>query len=153
MNKYCLLLYLLFSFQLQALVDPLPFTTDLCTGYPEGTKEEPMAWAHCCLKHDLDLWAGGDIRQRSARDLALKDCVTQTGHPDHARVMWIGVSLGRLSPIKIPGQQWGNAWGSVVRKNALSIHEIISLKQSLQQSSLSLDTIEAFIHELMQRNP
>lgn len=151
--KILSLFFILFTMPLAlSSTTPKPFTTDLCTGYPEGTRQQPTLWAHCCLKHDLDLWAGGRSDDRTQADLALRECVSKTGEPQHARLMWMGVRLGRLSPVKLPGQQWGNAWGNSVRNQILSREEINALHQALQFSSLSHDAIESFILELKQRN-
>jgi hypothetical protein len=152
MKIFSLLLLFCLSFSTQAATTPKPFVTDLCTGYPEGTLEQPKLWAHCCLKHDLDLWAGGKESHRTQVDLNLRECVSLTGQPQHARLMWLGVRLGRLSPIKIPGQQWGNAWGSDVRDELLSKNEIMLLQATLRDSTLGPDAIEHFIQDLIRRN-
>ncbi|MCT4642442.1 MAG: hypothetical protein N4A33_09110 [Bacteriovoracaceae bacterium] len=88
-----------------------PFSSDLCTGYKEGTKKEPMKWAHCCYKHDLRFWAGGTKTQRVESDLRLKSCVTKAGSTRHAKLIYAGVKLGSLSPYKLKQRRWGNAWG------------------------------------------
>lgn len=103
------------SFQTLAL---RPFKTDQCTGYIEGD------WGHCCVQHDLLLWAGGTLEASRQADLDLRDCVRETGHEFHARLMYLGILIGRKSPYKLSGQQWGNAWGDDVRSEALSTREL-----------------------------
>lgn len=84
------------------------FQTDLCTAYREGTIKEPMKWAHCCLKHDLEYWVAGTKEDQKASDLRLKACVKESGSPIHARLIYTGVVSGHLSPIKHK-THWG--WG------------------------------------------
>jgi hypothetical protein len=68
--------------------------------------------------------------------------------------MWLGIRIGNLSPVKLAGKQWGNAWGDHVRKTALSRAEIELIETSLKQDS-DLDdvSIVEFIHVLEERNP
>lgn len=130
-----------------------PFETDLCTGYKEGTSKIPLLWADCCKEHDLYLWAGGKRKQRRQADRRLRQCVRDKGAPIHGITMWLGVRLGTLSPIKIKGHQWGNAWGSKVRREKLTPEEIESLHASLiQHSDLSPEQINDFILSLEASN-
>jgi hypothetical protein len=130
-----------------------PFETDFCTGYKEGTSKVPLLWADCCKEHDLYLWAGGTRKQRRQADRRLRKCVRDKGAPIHGIIMWLGVRIGKLSPIKIKGHQWGNAWGHKVRREKLSKDEIKALQQSLtQHSDLSPEQIIDFIQELEASN-
>lgn len=86
-----------------------PFVTDGCTYWPEGTRAEPNLWHHCCVDHDLALWAGGTPAERLATDLRLRDCVAATGQPEQAEIMYLGARIGARYPFK-NGMQWGNAW-------------------------------------------
>lgn len=86
------------------------FETDYCTNYPEGTREEPELWKHCCLLHDLYFWAGGTRRDRDVADLELRSCIEETGAHHHARLMYYAVRAGSYSPIKYPKYQWSNGW-------------------------------------------
>ena len=129
------------------------FTTDMCTGYGEGTREEPLLWAECCKTHDLYFWAGGTRYHRKLADKALKACVKEKGGGIHAKLIYLGVRIGGFSPIKIKGKQWGNAWGRKVRKTLLSGEEIQSLELSLRQNSeLGTEIIDSFIEDLKQNN-
>jgi hypothetical protein len=130
------------------------FVTDLCTGYKEGTKKQPQKWLQCCVWHDLRLWAGGAKAHRRVVDRLLRQCVKEKGGKSHALIMWLGIRLGSLSPIKLPGIQWGNAWGNKSRRKPLTEVEIINLKKSLQDhpSMLSKDEIDQFINELYINN-
>lgn len=88
----------------------LPFKTDYCTGYPDGTFSSPEKWKHCCLLHDLFLWAGGEEKDRVASDLELKSCVAATGEENQALVMYWGVRAASYSPVKFPDKVWNNGW-------------------------------------------
>jgi hypothetical protein len=131
-----------------------PYETDLCTGYAEGTRDEPMLWADCCKTHDLYLWAGGDRSQRNQADKNLRSCVKEKGGGIHATLIYMGVTVGGLSPWKIKGKQWGNAWGNKVRRTNLTEEEIILLETNLRENSdLTQEAIHAFIEDLKSKNP
>jgi len=130
-----------------------PFSSDLCTGYSEGTKTKPHLWESCCIKHDLFLWAGGTHQQRLKVDAGLRSCVKATGQSMHSYLIWLGVRAGSFSPIKIKGKQWGNAWSEKTRGQALSLEEIEMLQESLlNHSEMSIEAIEEFASELRIRN-
>ena len=87
-----------------------PFKTDFCTNFPEGTREEPALWKHCCLTHDMFFWAGGNKADRDLADLDLKSCIAKTGATQIAELMYLGVRAGSYSPIKYPDKMWNNGW-------------------------------------------
>lgn len=115
-----------------------PFLTDLCTSYPEGTRDEPNLWAHCCMEHDLYFWAGGSLEDRKEADLRLRSCVEATGERTQAALMYLAVSLGARSPIRFSTKQWGNAWED--RERYLSLTE--------QETALILQHIESHNQDL-----
>ncbi len=135
LKVFCLILVFLLTSQVFAGDVLHPFETDYCTSFPEGTKEEPMLWAHCCLEHDLYFWAGGTKEERDEVDLNLKACVEETGQEHIAKLMYLGVTLGQLSPIKFETRKWGNAWGEERKYESLTKEEIVSIKESLNDSS------------------
>jgi hypothetical protein len=125
------------------------FIFDGCTGYKEGTRSEPTKWSHCCFAHDLRYWAGGTQEQRVNADLKIKKCVKETGAELHATIMLLGIRAGGLSPIKIRGKQWGNAWSNKIRNKTLNVDEIDQLNMSLiNHTSLSINEIQEFINSL-----
>ena len=87
-----------------------PFTSNGCTGFADGTRENPKQWRHCCVLHDLAFWAGGCSLFRDQADAELKACVADTGAKLAALVMYLGVRLGAHSPFKIKNERWGNGW-------------------------------------------
>ena len=86
------------------------FTTDYCTSYPEGTRDQPDLWKICCLEHDLFFWAGGSKKDREIIDLKLRDCVEKKAGSAQANLMYYAVRAGSLSPIKNPDKKWNNGW-------------------------------------------
>jgi hypothetical protein len=87
-----------------------PFTSDFCTGFPEGTRRRPDLWKHCCIEHDLYFWVGGCRNARREADRRIRECIRDSGAPGVAWIMYAGIKLGALSPIKIKKGRWGNGW-------------------------------------------
>lgn len=71
------------------------FTTDGCTGAPDGS------WGHCCYEHDLLYWRGGDREARLQADERLKQCVNDSGGPGYVFYDFVR-SMGP--------QYWSRAW-------------------------------------------
>jgi len=115
------------------------FDSDFCTGYLEGTRQNPGLWKHCCLEHDLYFWAGGSKKDRSMSDKRLKACVVSTGQKFHAQLIFLGVHLGSLSPFKIRSKQWGNGWTDRQAYKKLSEQETAELIHFLEISHPELD--------------
>lgn len=134
--------------------DLKPFSTDLCTGYPEGPVNEPMKWAHCCIVHDLNYWVGGTTHDRLAADYELKNCVAETGEISQAQIIFLGVRMGYYSPYHIKDKRWGNGWADVNRDHyiGLSQPEIEITRQTLiHDQSVNTDIIDNFILSLYSR--
>jgi hypothetical protein len=74
--------------------------------FPEGSKKDPMKWAHCCVKHDLAYWVAGSKIDMNRADKELKKCVTEAGAPKIASLMYAGIRFGHLSPVKNK-YRWG----------------------------------------------
>lgn len=144
------------TFGLVALAEtsvPSDFKTDYCTNYPEGPKEDPSAWKHCCLKHDMYFWAGGSKQDRYDADLELKNCIVDAGYPRQARIMYSAVRMGSYSPVKYPDRRWGNGWKNRAEFKALSLEEIQSIKAELDSGYkyISDDLKSTFISDLLKR--
>ncbi|MGE3609348.1 MAG: FAD-binding oxidoreductase [Bacteriovoracaceae bacterium] len=146
MIKLILILNITLSISLFANDDLKPFKTDYCTGFPEGTINSPNLWGHCCLLHDLLLWAGGARLDREQADLTLKSCVEKVGARKAAVIMYLGVKAGKYSPYKIPGMQWGNGWSHRPVFAPLAQEEIDQLESEISKNDYS------YIPELMKRN-
>ncbi|WP_028862809.1 hypothetical protein [Psychromonas aquimarina] len=87
----------------------VPFTSDGCSAFPDGTIEQNKLWLSCCTKHDYDYWKGGTYQQRIESDKALKLCVTQVGEPEVALLMLLGVRVGG-TPFLPTSFRWGYGW-------------------------------------------
>lgn len=129
------------------------FSSDKCTFWPDSTLLED--WSHCCIQHDLYYWAGGTEEQRELVDQELKSCVQESSSRLNAALMFAGVRLGSLSPVKFGGKQWGNAWGDKVRETPLTLQEIRNLKYALLSTlphGMSYSDIDTFVENLEASN-
>lgn len=148
-------IFLSLSFSVLA-EDLKPFTTDFCTGYMEGPASEPMKWAHCCVEHDLNFWVGGTADERNTADLGLKKCVADTGEPEQAQIIFMGVRLGYYSPYHIKDKRWGNGWVDESRAHyrSLSKSEIQLISETLHEDeTVNSEILERFLASLNQRTP
>lgn len=129
------------------------FQSDQCTFWPDSSFSKD--WSHCCVQHDLYYWAGGSEKARESVDQELKSCIQESSGPLNARLMFLGVRLGSLSPVKFGGKQWGNAWGNDVRKTHLRSNEIQKLKNALLSTlphDMSYSDIDIFVENLENQN-
>lgn len=139
MNIFILLVSLI-SFKTYAnSTQPLkPFLTDYCTAYPEGTRDQPDLWKHCCIEHDLYFWAGGSRDDRKETDLRLKTCVEATGEVEIARLIYAAVTIGGASPIRFKTKEWGHAFEGRERYLSLSVDETTMVMNQLDQQETEL---------------
>ena len=89
--------------------DLIPFSSDGCSAFPDGTLQRKQLWLSCCIAHDLAYWKGGTYQDRLDADLALKQCVAELGEPTIGAWMLVGVRLGG-SPYYPTGFRWGYGW-------------------------------------------
>lgn len=125
----------------------LDFKTDLCTYFPEGTYSSPNLWKHCCIEHDLYYWVGGIKTKQDLADIKLRECVKKASNDFYGNLMYRGVVLGHLSPVK---NQYKWAWGhnNELREfEALTKTEKEKAKQSLLNSHIDPQIIDKFINE------
>jgi len=129
------------------------FETDYCTNYPEGTKEKPDLWKHCCLIHDMYFWAGGNKQNRYDADLELRTCIEQTGEMKTARLMYLAVRAGSYSPIKYPKRKWNNGWSERATYISLSKEDVDSVQKEISESYdfISPEIKAYFINQLRSR--
>lgn len=154
LNKLIILILLFISFGLLNASELHTFTSDLCTGYVEGTLKNPHQWERCCIEHDLYLWAGGSKLDRKLTDQRLRRCVKATGAPIHAQLIFLGVRLGSYSPIKFKGKAWSNGWKTPRPSLPLTNNEIDVIEEFLTYQppqQLSTEEIEHFVEELRKR--
>lgn len=89
-----------------------PFSTDGCSKYPDGTKENPTLWQDCCVDHDMKYWLGGTSDERKQADDALYECVKNKGEAATAKVMYLGTRAGG-GPLNQTTYRWGYGWNRV----------------------------------------
>ncbi len=106
---FCVFGFLLSLPQPLFAADLLPFTSDGCSAFPDGTPKDPSLWLNCCVRHDLAYWRGGTQHERLSADLALEQCVAKAGEPDIAKLMLKGVRAGG-SPFLLTSYRWGYGW-------------------------------------------
>ena len=85
------------------------FTSDGCSSWPDGTRENPNAWLKCCYEHDREYWLGGSEEKRESADQDLKSCVKKTFSNFMGILMYMGVRMGG-SPSYETSYRWGYGW-------------------------------------------
>jgi hypothetical protein len=91
-------------------VDELvPFKTDGCSMFPDGTLSDPTRWQLCCLEHDFAYYIGGTRQQRADADAALGACVEEVASATLGNLMWFGVRIGGTPALPTPWR-WGFGW-------------------------------------------
>jgi hypothetical protein len=99
--KFLILFFLCISAQAQTLK---PFTTDLCTHYPNYSKAGiPRPYTQCCFRHDLEYWIGGTISDRKRADRNLRNCFRDMGYNLRSRMVFPAVRV-------FGKPYWGYAW-------------------------------------------
>ncbi|HIJ86768.1 MAG TPA: hypothetical protein HPP97_03685 [Desulfuromonadales bacterium] len=88
----------------------VPFTSDGCTLFPDGTFKDRDKWCDCCQTHDLAYWQGGSAAERNQADTDLRDCVLKrTGDRYLAETMYLGTRAGG-HPAFPTWYRWGYGW-------------------------------------------
>ncbi len=128
-----------------------PFESDGCTMAPEGTIRERNKWKECCVAHDLNLWGGGTKLERIQADQNLRTCMQAKAGTAIARIFWLAVKMGSLSPIKLPNKEWGNAWYKDSGYRSLSPDEIDQLILELEVIDIDQKIKDEYILELQNR--
>lgn len=105
-----------------------PFTSDNCTFIPDGTKEEPKKWVHCCQTHDLAYWAGGSFSERQDADLAFKKCLEDVGEKTLAFFGYLGLRLSGTALLPTPFR-WAYGWTGVRGYWALTPEEKLEVQR------------------------
>jgi hypothetical protein len=87
----------------------VPFVSDGCSMFPDGTLSEPTRWQHCCIVHDFAYYAGGPESAREAADHELQRCIGDAANQGLADLMYFGVRLGGTPSLPTPWR-WGYGW-------------------------------------------
>lgn len=90
------------------------FTTDGCTGGPEGTRCDPDAWLHACTEHDWRYWQGGTRKQRREADRILREKISAEGYPGMGNLAFVAVRIGGSALWPTPFR-WGYGWDQYPR--------------------------------------
>ncbi|MBD3344603.1 MAG: hypothetical protein GF401_06040 [Chitinivibrionales bacterium] len=86
-----------------------PFTTDDCTCTPEGTKENPTLWKHCCNAHDSAYWRGGSFNERRGADSLLAECLAEVGQKRRGKRWYKALFFTGAAWLPTPWR-WGYGW-------------------------------------------
>jgi hypothetical protein len=86
-----------------------PFTTDECSGGPEGTADEPYKWCLCCVDHDIFYWKGGTRVERRTADTTFRACVKATGATKFANQAYHVIRIFGSAWFPYPWR-WGYGW-------------------------------------------
>jgi len=123
-NRVLLILFLISQ---GALADKImPFKSDGCSAFPDGTIDQNDLWFKCCYQHDIAYWKGGTYQQRMDADKELKQCVANVGEPIIAQLMLAGVRVGG-SPFFPTNFRWGYGWPYMRGYQPLSDEETIEI--------------------------
>jgi hypothetical protein len=117
-----------------------PFTTDGCSVFPDGTREQQSLWVNCCIRHDLAYWKGGTEEERLRADIALKDCVTEIGRPELAKLMLAGVRFGGSPYYPMP-YRWGYGWPYLRGYEPLTAEEKEEIRRKLEMLQIMIKSI------------
>lgn len=104
-----IILALLFSAQVFSEQSLLPFSSDGCSSFPDGTTAQNELWLSCCTTHDRAYWKGGSYSQRLKADIDLQECVAQLGEDLVSILMLTGVRVGG-TPFLPTTFRWGYGW-------------------------------------------
>ncbi len=108
----------------------LPFTSDGCSLFPDGSPDNQQLWLPCCVAHDKAYWQGGSFNDRIAADDALLQCVKNLGEPVVAATMLLGVRVGG-SPFWPTQFRWGYGWRQWRGYAPLTAAEIVLINAAL----------------------
>ncbi len=113
--------------------DIKPFTSDGCSGFPDGTLEHRDLWHKCCTAHDYAYWKGGSYEERLDADNELRSCVSSVGEEKIAKLMLAGVRVGG-SPFFPTTFRWGYGWSYPKLYGALTEEELEMIKNITDQA-------------------
>ncbi|NQZ53067.1 MAG: hypothetical protein HRT93_02320 [Piscirickettsiaceae bacterium] len=119
---------MVFNFGLVQAGGLLPFTSDGCSSFPNGTIEQSELWLKCCTTHDYDYWKGGSYKERVESDRTLKECVIHVGEPEIALLMLAGVRFGG-TPFLPTAFRWGYGWPYPKFYGELTENELLQVKK------------------------
>lgn len=124
------------------IADLAPFTSDGCSAFPDGTRQQKTLWLDCCYQHDYAYWKGGTREERAEADAALRACVEAVGEPEIAALMLAGVRVGG-TPYLPTRFRWGYGWPFFRGYKPLSDDEVKQIEAFEQEDTAPIpDQIE-----------
>lgn len=112
------------------------FSSDGCSLFPDGDRNDRKRWCACCLQHDIAYWRGGTEEERQRADEQLRACVVErTGNAVLAETMYLGVRAGG-TPSTPTGYRWGYGWNYGRGYAPLTDKEIGQARETLSRSPL-----------------
>lgn len=110
-----------------------PFTSDGCSGFVEGTATDASVWSYCCEIHDIAYWAGmGGEPAHATADQELRQCISDTGFPNVAAIVYRAVRLMKVPNTTMPLTfRWGYGWPVVMGYRNLNQLQFFSIKDNL----------------------
>lgn len=108
-----------------------PFSSDGCSLFPDGPRQDRSRWCDCCQEHDLAYWQGGSSEERTLADTTLRDCVlTKTSNPQLAETIYLGARAGG-HPAFPTWYRWGYGWAYGRSYQPLSAAERLKVQREL----------------------
>jgi hypothetical protein len=133
MNKKIIFLLSFFFVASSSLADDImPFTSDGCSEFPNGTPNQKELWLACCTAHDFTYWQGGTYEERVKADQELKFCVAKVGEPAVAVLMLAGVRVGG-TPYFPTSFRWGYGWPYLRGYKAVTPEEYKKIEAALDE--------------------
>jgi hypothetical protein len=120
------------------------FTTDFCSAYREGPRDNPSQWEHCCVKHDARYWRGGTREERIAADRELETCVADTGAKKESKRMYYGVRIGGGAHWPT-SYRWGYGWRQAKAYDKLTKRERAAVKGVWRESNAHIAALPEFL--------
>lgn len=109
------------------------FTSDGCSLFPDGDRENRNLWCDCCFAHDIAYWQGGTQGERRQADDTLRDCVLDRTHNKAlAILMYDGVRSGG-HPAFPTWYRWAYGWSYGRGYKALTEEERQQAKEKLDE--------------------
>jgi hypothetical protein len=118
----------------------LPFTTDGCSDFPDGTPQQKTLWLSCCVIHDQAYWRGGSYEERLEADRELQRCVAKVGEPKIAALMLAGVRVGGSPLLPMPFR-WGYGWTWPRDYRTLTSEELAEIERALRAYESAMMTL------------
>ncbi len=123
------------------------FSTDYCSAYREGPRDNPNQWSQCCVIHDVRYWRGGTWEERIAADHELEKCVADTGAEKESRRMFLGVRIGG-GALWATSYHWGYGWKHVRGYDRLTERERADMEEVWKEPENDIASLPEFLVDI-----